>query len=268
MYCKNCGKKLPDDARFCDRCNMSVRKKDNKMDLIVELKEERLARRKAKAIEERQKKIKRIKRKRRGIVLSVIAIILGLGVISGVIAYINYVKTSTFNETTEMVETTEAPTESAAPAVVIGGGQSNNETKPPVAATEEPVHGSANAYTEVSLAGHSFAYPSAFKEINDSKTLLSLTDGSAVITANKAVTSSAPKDLMKKYADETGGSPLESRANDTGYEITISVGLDIYHKKSIVVNGAEVYYEIRYPAASSNAAQYEADIEYMDGLFQ
>ncbi|MGN0163242.1 MAG: hypothetical protein ACI4EA_06645, partial [Candidatus Ornithomonoglobus sp.] len=156
------------------------------MNLIVELKEERLARRKAKAIEERQKKIKRIKRKRRGIVLSVIAIILGLGVISGVIAYINYVKTSTFNETTEVMESTEAPTESAAPAVVIGGGQSNNETNAPVITTEEPVQGSDSTYTKVSIAGRSFAYPSGFEEVNDSKTLLSLSDGNAVITANKA----------------------------------------------------------------------------------
>ncbi|MGN1115491.1 MAG: hypothetical protein ACI4TH_02870 [Candidatus Ornithomonoglobus sp.] len=238
------------------------------MNLIVELKEERLARRKAKAIEERQKKIKRIKRKRRGIVLSVIAIILGLGVISGVIAYINYVKTSTFNETVEVLEPTETPTESAAPAVVIGGGQSNNETKAPLVTTEEPIPGSGSVYTEVSIAGLSFAYPSGFEEVNDSKTLLSLSDGNAVVSVNKAVTSSVPKDIMKKYADETGGTPMESRANDTGYEITISVGSDICHRKSIVENGTEVYYEIRYPAASANAAQYEADIEYMDGFFQ
>lgn len=268
MYCKNCGKKLPDDARFCDRCNMSVRKKEDKMNLIVELKEERLARRKAKAIEERQRKIRRIRRKRRGTVLSVIAIILGLGVISGVIAYINYIKTSTFNESTEIMDTTEAPTESAAPAVVIGGGQVSNETRTPVITTEEPIPGSGGSYTEVSIAGFGFAYPSSFKEEDDSKNILSLTDGNAFITANKAVTGSAPKDLMKKYADETGGSPLESRANDTGYEITISVGSDIYHKKSIVANGTEVYYEIRYPAASANAAQYEKDIEYMDEFFQ
>ena len=57
MYCKNCGKELPDDARFCDKCNMSVRKKEGKMDMIEELKEERLARQKAHEIEARLKKI-------------------------------------------------------------------------------------------------------------------------------------------------------------------------------------------------------------------
>ncbi len=268
VYCKNCGKKLPDNARFCDRCNMSVRKKEDKMNLIVELKEERLARRKAKAVEERQKKIKKIKRKRFGIALSVIAVILGLGVISGVIAYINFVKNSTFNETTEIAETTEVPTESAAPAVVIGGGMSNNETNAPVVTTEEPIPGLAGVYTEMSVAGMNFAYPSDFKETNDNKTLHSLTDGNAVISVNKAVTGLIPKDLMKKYADETGGTPLESRANDTGYEITISVGSEICHKKSVIANGAEVYYEMRYPADSVNAAKYETDVEYMDGFFQ
>lgn len=267
MYCKNCGKKLPDDARFCDRCNVSVRKKENKMELIEELKEERLARRKAKAIEERQKKIKRIKRKRRGVVVSVIAVILGIGVISGVIAYINYVQTSTFNDT-NIEQATETPTESAAPAVVIGGGQNNNKTEIPSVTTQKPTPGSSGTYKETSIAGFSFAYPSDFKEEKDSKYLLRLTDGDAVITINKEVTGSAPKELMKKYADETGGTPQQSRANDTGYDITISVGSDICHKKSVVSNETEVYYEIRYPASSAKAGQYKTNIEYMDSFFQ
>ena len=101
MYCKNCGKKLPDNARFCDRCNVSVRKKSDKMDLIGELKEERLARRKAKAVEERLKKIKKIKSRRRRLVFFVILGIIMLGVISGVFMYINYVKNSTFNQPIE-----------------------------------------------------------------------------------------------------------------------------------------------------------------------
>ena len=64
MYCKNCGKTLPDDARFCDKCNMSVRQEKGKMELIEELKEERLARKKAHEVEDRLKNIKKIRRKR------------------------------------------------------------------------------------------------------------------------------------------------------------------------------------------------------------
>ena len=80
MYCKNCGKDLPDNARFCDKCNMSVRKKERKMDLIEELKEERLARQKAHEIEARLKKIRRVKRKRyRAVALIILAVVLVWG---------------------------------------------------------------------------------------------------------------------------------------------------------------------------------------------
>ena len=82
MYCKNCGKKLPDDARFCDRCNTSVRKMDNKQELIESLKEERIARRKLKTAQERLKKIKKVKRKRVQLIVWFVIIFAALGVVS------------------------------------------------------------------------------------------------------------------------------------------------------------------------------------------
>ncbi len=123
MYCKNCGKKLPDDARFCDRCNMSVRKKSGKMDLIVELKEERLARRKAKAVEERLKKIKQIKRKRYSRAAVIAMILVGVGIITAAAAYISVILNSD-DISVEAPAVTASPTAPPTPApdaVVIGG---------------------------------------------------------------------------------------------------------------------------------------------------
>lgn len=234
------------------------------MNLIAELKEERLARRRAKSIEEKQRKIKRIKRRRRGVVISVILIIAGLGIISGVVAYINYAGTA-FNETGAELLATELPSETAAPAVIIVG--EDGVTKPPVVTTEIPIPAAGGAYTEFNLAGRAFAYPSEFKLSDDSSALLRAEDGAAVITAGKTVTGSAPKDLMKKYSNETGGTSLKSIADDSGYDITIRVGADICHKKSVVESGTEVWYEIRYPEKSEKSAQYEIYIKYMDSFF-
>jgi hypothetical protein len=241
---------------------MSVRKKEDKMNRIEELKEERLARRKAKAVEERRKNIKKIKRRRQRSVLAVIIIIIVIGIISGVAAYINYLNTSTFNERADVPEQTEQPTETAAPAVVVGDVKGNGDGTT-ASATETVKDG----FTSTKIAGMSFAYPSSFTEETGKNVLLYLTDGEAEITANKTVVNQEPKALLKKYADETGGTATDSSANDTGYDATISVGASIHHKKSRVENGTETYYEIKYPASSSNAALYDEYIKYMDTFF-
>ena len=87
MYCKNCGKTLPDDARFCDKCNMSVSQEKGKMELIEELKEERLARKKAHEVEDRLKNIKKIRRKRYKIIM---LIVLGFVIIWGAIVSVSF----------------------------------------------------------------------------------------------------------------------------------------------------------------------------------
>ena len=109
MYCKNCGKELPDNARFCDKCNMSVRKKEGKMDMIEELKEERLARKKAYEIEERLKKIKKVKRKRyRAVVLMILGVVAVWGAIVGFSFWNNY-KDSTLRDAEPELKATEVP---------------------------------------------------------------------------------------------------------------------------------------------------------------
>lgn len=269
MYCKNCGKKLPDNARFCDRCNTSVRKKEDKMNLIEELKEERLARRKAQDIEEKIKKIKKVRNKRRRMIAMVVGVIIGMGALSGVIAYINYSRTSGIN-TTEIELRTEEPQPTLAQAVVIGGDM---PSATPAGTQEIPVVSAVSSdnnpygYTDTTVSGRAFAYPSNFDKEEKDTVQLSLTDGEATITANKVITSLSPKELLRKYADDTGGEDMGSIANNTTYSVTLRAGKYICHRKGISDGSSEIYYEIKYRADSENAAQYKADIEYMDDFF-
>ena len=270
MYCKNCGKKLSDDARFCDRCNMSVRKKEDKMELIEELMEERLARRKTKAVEERLKKIKQIRYKKYKTAALITAVILGLGIISGALVFVLYPDNS--KEITDVAQTTETPQATNAPVFVIG----SEETSAPATAAVVPTQTTsveketvnADGYIEAEIGEKDFAYPRSFSKQKADSALLVLSDehGGGKILANRETSALPPKDLMKKFADKTGGNVIKSLADNDGYEITISVGSDICHRKSVVNNGIETYYEIRYPAQSRSKDQYSKDIEYMDSF--
>ena len=259
MYCKNCGKKLPDDARFCDRCNMSVRKKEDRMELIGELKEERLARRKAKAIEERFKKIRKIRLRKYRIAVRIVILVVVLGVLSAFTSYIFYP-----NEHTEIVEVaTETPQPTKAPVTASDSPSASATPKPQAVINSD-------GYIEADIGGLDFAYPRTFKKQRPGTYTLFLIDenGGGEIIANRSVASSEPKDQMKNFAEQTGGNVLHSLADNNGYEIKISVGKEICYRKSIISGGIEFYYQFRYPSDSASASQYTKDIEYMSNLLQ
>ncbi len=271
MYCKNCGKKLPDEARFCDRCNMSVRKKEGKKDRIAELKEERLARRQAKAVEERLKKMKKVKHRKYKNAAAIAVLVLLIGVASGVIGWIMINPgQGDNNEGALRTEETAVPTK--APTIVTGGTPIPSTASPSSEPeqTASPVSLNGDGYYVTEIGGIRFAYPRSFKNYeSDGGKTLSLYDvtGDAVLTAGKNATGLQPKDLMEKYYADMGGTVMESRAGEKEYEISLMTGTEIRHRKSCVLNGLEVYYEISYPASSANRQQYIDDIEYMDTFF-
>ncbi len=260
VYCKNCGKKLPDNARFCDRCNMSVRKKESRMELIEELKEERLARRKAQAVEERLKKIKKIKNKRRKMIASVICAVIALGIISGAGVYIYYAATSEFNQPLEDVpEITDVPKTDKPTAAASAG----NATKKPEI--------NSDGYIVTRLGELSFAYPQSFAPDNGNKDMqLSMKDnsGDATLTGNREFTDKDAKSIMKTYADSKGGKVEESLAGDKRYTVTVVNGGKVYHRTGMVREGTETYYEIVYPSSSARKSVYESNITYMDSYFK
>ena len=249
MYCKNCGKKLEDDARFCDRCNMSVRKKEGKQEIIDELKEQRLARSKAKVIEDRLRKIKRVKRRRHSIIVSFIIVIVLAGGLSFAFSFMaNRSEESPFNKQ-EQLQTTHAP-------VTTDKSQKLN----------------ADGYIEIKVSGAKFAYPSGFEADKTKKDcLLCLKDksGDAQIIINKKSTDKTPSELMSLYRDSIENAKAkESLAGNNGYTITVTASGVIRHRKSFVKNGEELYYEMSYPADSAKARQYEDCISYIDEYFK
>lgn len=259
MYCKNCGKKLPDDARFCDRCNMSVRKIETKMDIIGELKEERLARRKAKAVEERFKKIQKIRLRKYKIAAYAIIGVIALGIISAFATYIFYPKEH--DEITEVATETPRPTKK--PAIA--------SDKPSVTQTPKPqTVVNSDGYIKSDIGGMNFAYPRSFKKQRPGTYALFLIDenGGGEIIANRVAVSSEPSTMMKNFAAEAGGKPLHSLAGSNGYEIKLSIGHNICYRKSIIDGGMEFYYQFSYPSSSASVPQYEKDIEYMSNLLQ
>ncbi len=254
MYCKKCGKKLPEDARFCDRCNTSVRKKEGKRAQIENLKEERIARKKAKAIEERLKNIKKARRRR---YITTVYIVLGALILGGVSVLISYCANSRDNAfVTEEEFATQTPVPTVTPDTTgVIEGVNNGE-----------------GYIEVTVQNASFTYPETFVENkNTDGKIISLKDkeGDATLAVSKEITSLDAIALMEKYRDGIENAKAkDSLASSSGYSITVEAGDMIYHKKSFVSNGVELYYEFVYPIDSAKATDYENAIKYMDEFFR
>lgn len=251
MYCKNCGKKLPEDARFCDRCNMSVRKKEGKMAQIESLKEERLARKKAGEIEDRLKKIKQVKRRRYTTVIYIIIGVIVVGFASFMISYCTNSEDNAFIKEEEFA--TQTPQATVAPTNDLDGVYNDD------------------GYIEVTVHNTVFAYPDGFTKKNDDNgKILALHNASdqSEITVSKEITSLTAVKLMDKYRGEIENAKVtESLASESGYSITIESGNTVYHKKSYVTDGAELYYEYIYPADSPDALKHKDAIKYMDARF-
>lgn len=248
VYCKNCGKYLPDNARFCDKCNMSVRKKEGKMDMIEELKEERLARKKAYEIEERLKKIKKIKRKRyRGVVLIIIGVIVVWGAIVGFTFWRNY-KDSTLRDAQPELQPTQAPS-------------------PSQTADEKQID---DGYILITIDGIEIAYPDVFtqSEVEDTDCVASFSndDGDAMFIIDRKPATLTPNELMDEYYRSVLNAKSDkSSANEAGYTITLIAGTKKHHKKCIIKDGEAISYEVIYPTVS--AEEYEEYTDYMDENF-
>lgn len=274
MYCKNCGKKLPDNARFCDRCNMSVRKKSDKAELIEELKEERLARRKAQAVQERLRRMQTKQREKRKKMFVLSFSILIIGIISGIVAYLAFVNSSNYNSITNgyIAETETQEASPATPTVtVIHSVTQSEQPRTTAASGTGAVSVNDNGYVEINFNNIRFAYPRGFeRRVSDDTSVLAYfsdSDGDAEITVHSEDADDTAAELMKLYADRMGGTVVSSLAGERWYSITISRESKMYHRKAILSDGRVTYYEMVYPQASSKEGEYSENIEYMDNYF-
>ena len=248
-YCKKCGKALPDTARFCDRCNTSVRQQSRKKALIDDLKEERLARQKAKEVEQRLRNIKKLKHRRIKLVIGAVILLILLGVGSGVASNIIFSNSSPFKNGLDAVpDITEEPTGTE---MARSGGGLNSD-----------------GYIETEISGKRFAYPPSFTAADGASAgALILTDsvGDAKLTAEYAATAQTdPGEAMKGCIDTNGLIAPSGSVSDNTYAVTGTRGESTYHRGGRIEDGRELYYELVYPTASVYAEKYKEYAAYID----
>lgn len=285
MYCKNCGRELKSEMRFCDRCGQSVRqgKKTEsaaRREELEALQEDRLNRRRKMAELEAKKAEKKQKRnmlkKKNKKLIYFIAIIL-LAAVSAIITYIA-MSASSNNAAWKTRDGSEALNATAVPTVEPSDNSALNTPVPttlPIVGVEtentDPVN--SDGYRVFTVSDSlSCPYPTVFskKEAGDNQ-LLSIFDNtggaSMVIAREKDAVSSQASELLKNYAQKTSGTVLYSLAGDNWFGITTSKNNIITHRKYLIIDGKAIYYSFDYDKNSVSAAEYEKYIEYIDNAF-
>ena len=236
------------------------------MDRIEGLKEERLARQKAKEVEERLRNIKKVKRRRHQIILGIIITLAVLGIASAVASNLLFSRNSVLNNPMEEGTAATEKVEDTKPTAIVIEGAIATET-----AEEKPVV-NRDGYMEINKGDISFAYPNSFANDDEGAgTYLSLKDsmGDAKIAAYKDTASvKTETEAMKKYRDTKDLTVTQATTNGKSYSVTGTNGDKTYHSFGHVEDGKIFYYEMIYPTASSKAESYEAAAQYMDDFLK
>ena len=264
MYCKNCGRQLKEGMRFCDRCGQSVRKnkqtgKVTKRQEIEERKEERLNRKKR--LEEKEAKQalskQRKKRKNKGGNTAIFIIIIALIAVAAFILGYQFIGSDSSNSDSDTGNQLV---------------QNNKSTSKPNTAAAD-VTKSKNGYSSISIGNLTCPYPTDFRSNTTSNyEKLNLTDplGGATMVVSQDGKTDEPKNLMRDYLNEIGGTVADgdSHAGSDWYTITINTGDKVHHRKCIVRNGIAVYYDFVYNRGSSSESKYKEYIDYIDSNFK
>ena len=243
-----------------------MRVKNGKMDQIEGLKEERLARQKAKEVEERLRNIKKVRRRRRQIILGIIIALAVLGIASAIASNLLFSRNSVLNNPIEDGAVATEKAEDAKPTAIVIEGAAATET-----AGDKPVV-NRDGYMEINKSGISFAYPNSFANDDGGEgTYLSLKDsmGDAKIAVYKDTASvKTETEAMKKYRDNNDLTVTQATTYGKSYLVIGTNGDKTYHSFGHVEDGMIFYYELIYPTASSKAESYEASAQYMDSFLK
>lgn len=263
MYCKNCGRQLKEGMRFCDRCGQSVRKNKQteqvtKRQEIEELKAERLNRKKRLEEKEAKQAINKQRKKHRNKGGNTAVFVIVIALIAVVAFILGY----------KFIGSGDSGSE-------VGSGnqltQNNKSTSNPSTSAEPSK--SKNGYATISIGNLICSYPADFRSNPTSNyEKLNLTDplGGATMIVSQDGKTDEPKNLMRDYLNEVGGSVADgdSHAGSDWYTITINSGDKVYHRKCIVRNGIAVYYDFIYNQGSSSESKYKEYIDYIDSNFK
>ena len=266
MYCKKCGKKISDNARFCDRCGQPVpaqrpQPKKRELDSYDRYRKKKM-----------QKEAQRRRQKKRVAVIVVWAIIIAVivSVAGGLYAH-NYIMKNAPDGVQAMpgVSPTPKPSETVEP------------TASTAAKSEEPDDsegGSMNSASDEgcqiyidNVYGFRCPYPSEFEvdNLSNQNTRLSLKDaeggGRMIISYEKISDTDNGASLMRDYVGGIGVSPEYNRAGENWYSVSFVRNGKVNHRKGIIINGTEhVYYDFTYDQLSDKKAKYEDYTDYID----
>lgn len=274
MYCKRCGKELDDNARFCDRCGQSVRKKPNNSrgeHIEDNNSPERMDRREAmqnkknKKVQQKQRIAK--KNKKPAVIITLIVIILLLLVVTVIISYLFYGMHSTKGwlnkDESVALNSTINPFATEEPIV-------NPPTPVPKKNTASQDTEMEDGYNTFKIGAIEFHYPVSFtSKAVSGNVKLSLVEqnggGTIEVVQEKSAESAAA--LMKKFAQTEKGEVTYSLAGDGWYCATLESNGIITHRKGLVLDNQYTYYEFKYSQGSSYTEKYKEYIEHMDETF-
>ena len=282
MYCKKCGRKLREEARFCDYCGQST--KETRSQSAPKTTRTQSSS-KARSEYEKNKKQRQIERervqknRRTAFFLLLVAI-----VVAAVLGFASYNMTKTeLDKEKQVTEETQTPKTTQEPIETEDDTEEEKTSEATPKSTEtsqkteeknekyyESVAKSCNIYRDDRMDSIRCPYPESFEQGSKSNknTVISLVDplndGAMMICSETVGTGKSASTLMKNYAEGVGGSIKTSRAGDGWYEITFERNNKLNHRKAVVVDGLCVYYDFSYDVDSGESSSYEEYIEYID----
>ena len=285
MYCKNCGRKLEDTARFCDRCGQMAgtvpprQKPQGRQDTDNAGRNNKRFESQGRDSysEYRKKKMqndldaKRRKKKTRILVIWVAIITIVAAVGGGIFANR---QTKSQLEAEKAKKTGVTPTETATEQADESSSEEPEETsenKQSAEKSETADNPDVEVYRD-SMYDFKCPCPSYFEQgtLANNNTRLSLSDpdgdGKMLICCEKISGNQSPAVLMREYVNGIGVEPDFNRAGTNWYAVTFTRNSKTNHRKAIIIdNSTYMYYDFSYNSASDNKSKYEEFIEYADG---
>ncbi len=239
MYCRYCGKELPDGERFCTRCGKSQKKNagkhiDKKNDEDSFMQEGAQFSRAVQAAV---------------VIISIIAIAAGIG--AAVYFHSEYMSAEEPEAT--VAAATAAPTYE----------QSTDEPE----VSEEEIQRVKPFMTAVidETAGFEAAYPSVFvvetPTGDDIVFQASSEESDATMYISQSAATGTAAQMLREYAEANGGRVIYSKATDTIYTVRIDQGSKSYYRKTIVSGGTALSFE--FVCDESVSMQYDEYMRYI-----
>lgn len=276
MYCKNCGKKLSESARFCDRCGQpsGTAPKKPQRTSSAQGKKQAVSRRQPDSYDRYRKKQlqkeaerKRRRKRTRIITIWVILIALAGAVGGGIYAYYYTMKNSGGDWTGANASASPAGTQQSSPSP---SASSEADRPEETSAASSQDNSGCEIYID-SAYGFRCPYPAKFETgtLSNRNTRLSLKDpegdGEMLISYEKISETQTAANLMRDYVKGIGVSADFNRAGENWYEVDFKRNGKVNHRKAVIIDNSKyVYFDFTYNENTEHKKVYDSYIDYAD----